>query len=1591
MSTPVAHSKALQNISVKALEYLLKFLGIVLVFIFMFIIVLRAEFVQDWSRNWLVDFLKKSYDQDLEINSFYLDPFNGFKGAFLIRDHHKDTLFYAGDVHIGLLKSLRSVLSRKLYVDDIECDSVVMKIKVYEGESGSNLNYFISKFRNSESKNKDPFQFNLNHLILKNTKASYLDSKQSLNLAFNKLDLLVDSLNYNIQYFSIRKLLLDNPVVIYDKIRSEHAEHNISQIDAFDSCKISPSVYLRFLNINNGVLNFKDSLFTSEKGLMFSNINLTSKNIFHGDQLDHIEFLNLNLKSSDDFAIKNAAIRNFNLKDDQVLIEDFLLETLLSSLRFQLNSSLAYSNLVNKLDLKNTFIQMNLLEGKFDLLDFDKLLPKYHLLQKLNLKNGSSFNLTGKLFGKLNNLKGSNIIFNYSNQFNFTGNVGSRNLFIRDKLVLNLKIDQLLTTASFLRQLFERYNIPASYDRFGRIKMNGQFDGYLNDFVAYGSFNTDLGLIRSDIKVNFSSSQNHEAIYSGGISTSNLDLGALLQRKEFGILNSEIKIIDGKGLAANNMSANLDGILNEFVYRDYHYTGISIAGLFKKSMLQGSIKIKDENADVDLTGSFARFGDTDDISLEGDIKKLNLQALNLRRDEASYSGKVKMNIKLAKNENLSGNLSVSNSNININGDKLYLKDFTFNSTKKAGKNRIELFSDYADFQFEGKFQLKNVIGDLKSLIVSKYPILDSLLDRKGRSQYPSLVGAGSLYIKDSRSLAKILNLPLEMDFSDFDFSVNSNTNDFELHSNRFDLKYKSFKFDKFSLVIGSQKNLSTVFTSDYIYINGIKRTGNFKCVGNLFDSTGRISFLLFDTLNTKILANINSNIKYNQDLFAVQVINKDLFFNNSRWMIDEANIIQKSKKGLLVNNFELSDSLHYLSIRDIDLKGLTLKSDGFDISFVNQFIRNKTISFSGLFSANIEIPDIKNIKEITGRFNFFQLHFNKDNFGPFNLSFRAYDIMKPWDIQVENVFQEHVIRGEGTINIPIVKTNYQYKPYDFSIDLDVKAFPFKFLENFISSISKTTGGADGKLKFYGVSGNLSLVGNLNAVKGSTYINYLGVPALFENQPIVFKENEILFENLEIMDKFRNPIKLDGKLTHNYFKTFAANVKLVSSKALILDTKKEDNPFYYGYGIGQIDVSFFGPFSAMDMDVKVTSLKGTKFNIPVTYDQVATESKFVKFSSRTVQVDSVIKPIVPSIIGLNMNMQLTITEDADISIIFDELAGDILKGTGRGNLSIKSLRTGQFTVNGLYEVEQGEYLFTLYNFVNKPFAIARGGTINWTGDPLNANIQLEAVYEGLSTSPYILIQEYLAADQRLIEEAKRRTEVKLKMMLTGSLLQPDIRFDIDMPDLTGQLKNFADNKIRYLRTNQDQLNQQVFGLLVLRTFLNSFDPTEIGSNLSTTTINTMSEMLSNQFSLFVTSLLSNAFDDVNFISGVDFNIGYDFDNTIPGSSKFNEGEVVFSLKHRLWNDQWIVTLGGNYKSSSSSIYGNSYFNPESIIEWNTPVPGLKLRIYYRGDESIEGLKHKIGTGISYRKEFDSFFDFKKELNSKAKTRNKNSIE
>ncbi|MBK9728575.1 MAG: translocation/assembly module TamB domain-containing protein [Saprospiraceae bacterium] len=1549
----------------------------------MLALLLKTSVVQNYAKEKLLNYVNKQFNQDIQINSFYLDPFKGFTGSILIRDHHTDTLFYTNHMEIGFARSLWSLYYKNLQLQNLEIDSSVFHIIQYENESITNLEQFINNFKSKDSISSAKFNFKFDKLIFSKSSIRFIIPNTELNINFNSLNLAVDSINTDINYFKVRKLLVDRPTVNIIISKDNNITSTKDQ-QGLDTCAMGYGLLVDFINFNNATLNYTSIDSGNTDNFYLENINFTLKSFFQSSDMSQLDFMHFNAKGSNGFSLKNALITNFRLDKNKATLEQLFIETPISKLKIELQADFSHDDNY-QIDYLNSYYNLKLEEGIFNPLDLVSLFPKFNIEKYVNLKKDVVLNLKGEISGKVNSIKAKNINLNYGNHLTFNGNVNLRNITSKGKELINLNIAQLQSQASFIRSLFPNYKIPDTYDRFGTIRMNGQFDGYLNDFVAFGTFKTDLGIVQSDIKVRLLKNEK-TATYSGIFKAIQLDLGKLINNQDFGIINLNTQILNGSGLSRDNVFANVNGQLFSFEYKKYVYKDISIIGNLNKDLFKGDISISDENIKLDLHGTAIRDKNQIALNINSRIQHINFFKLNLTSDTISYAGDLSCQFLGDFSKDFNGFIEVNNSRLEVHNQAFALKKIRLELSSINGLNAAKFVSDVADFQLGGLYNLSSLPQDVYSFLCVKYPEIQHTLNLKFNKSYHATKASGNIFIRDGEKLSQILAFPVVFKFMDVDFNIDTRSEIVELKSNRFDLEFQSFFASKFSFSILSSKDLKILVTTDFIKTSEKIVIGNFKFTTNFETNEGTSSIQIFDSTNTNILVNANLKSSLKNQEFSLNFINKDLFFNNQRWLINEKNKFIKGRDYFSISQMELTDSSHYISIHDIDQKGISLKTDGFDISFVNQFIRNKAIGFSGLFSLEVEIPDLKKFDGLNGNIEVFQLHFSKDNFGPFRLGFSVPDANKPWNLKIENIFQEHVISGSGTFNIPLGKGDYKYKAYDFGLDLSVKAFPFKFLENFISSISNTEGGGDGNLKFYSRDHKLYLTGKLISQKAKTSINYLGIPINFDKQPIRFEENEILFESLQLKDKFDNPISLNGKLIHDHFNDFEVVANLTAPKALILDTKKGENLFYYGYGFGSVDVDFTGPLSALDMNVRVTSLRGTKISIPVQSDQVVNESKFVKFNSKLNSIDTVKSPLHTSILGMNLNMQITMTDEAETAIVFDELTGDILKGSGRGNLLIKSLRNGVFTVNGTYEIEKGEYLFTLYNFVNKPFTIKRGGTITWTGDPLNANINLEAIYEGLYAPPYLLVQEYIENGDEVVKtEAKRRTNVKLIMLLTGSLLKPDIKFDIELPELTGTLKGFADSKIQSLRSNQDQLNQQVFGLLVLRTFLNnnSFDG---GINLSATTINTMSEMLANQFSLFVSSLLSNAFGDVDFISGVDFNIGYDLDNASIGdtkqSTKLNEGEVVFSLKHRLWNDQWVVTLGGNYKSKSA-IYGNSYFNPESVIEWNTPVPGLKLRIYYRGDESIEGVKHKIGTGVNYRKEFDSFYDFNKELKNQAK--------
>ena len=78
-------------------------------------------------------------------------------------------------------------------------------------------------------------------------------------------------------------------------------------------------------------------------------------------------------------------------------------------------------------------------------------------------------------------------------------------------------------------------------------------------------------------------------------------------------------------------------------------------------------------------------------------------------------------------------------------------------------------------------------------------------------------------------------------------------------------------------------------------------------------------------------------------------------------------------------------------------------------------------------------------------------------------------------------------------------------------------------------------------------------------------------------------------------------------------------------------------------------------------------------------------------------------------NLAIDMNFELNENAEVNIIFDETLGDKIRARGSGFINIGYNIKDDVYMYGDYRVNEGDYLFTLQNFVNKKFDIESGGT------------------------------------------------------------------------------------------------------------------------------------------------------------------------------------------------------------------------------------------------------------------------------------------
>ncbi|MEZ5024320.1 MAG: translocation/assembly module TamB domain-containing protein [Chitinophagales bacterium] len=285
--------------------------------------------------------------------------------------------------------------------------------------------------------------------------------------------------------------------------------------------------------------------------------------------------------------------------------------------------------------------------------------------------------------------------------------------------------------------------------------------------------------------------------------------------------------------------------------------------------------------------------------------------------------------------------------------------------------------------------------------------------------------------------------------------------------------------------------------------------------------------------------------------------------------------------------------------------------------------------------------------------------------------------------------------------------------------------------------------------------------------------------------------------------------------------------------------------------------------------------------------------------------------------------------------------------------------------------------------------------------MSSKLDLAAAYK-LKTSTYSLIENEfttLSEDEKIAAK-KPNTEVNVVLSITGELNQPQIDFDIKIPQNTGNaVSSSVTRALEKLRSNKTELNTQVFSLLLLQGF------TTINSTSSDIAYNASSQIAFSSVSSFINNQLKKL---TNKAKGLEVGVGIastsndalsgdagsDTENTFAQSTNID----VF-IKQSLLNDRLILELGTNLDlNSGNSEGGLTNVAGDFILEYKLTKEGnLRLNVFQKSDYSLlnDNNVWKTGIGLSYQKTFGKLikkgsYKGAEEVNKETPTENNDTL-
>lgn len=1292
----------------------------------------------------------------------------------------------------------------------------------------------------------------------------------------------------------------------------------------------------------------------NSNAIALQDFNLKANDVFLKNKNAGLQLKSLTFQEGSGFNLNELAL-DLDITDTELNLDNLGLA--LNNNRLKGNVHLDYVSLADLIEVPDkTKVALNFPAFQVDLREVFKFQPELRKNEYLRTLSKKYISGNVQASGYLSAITFPNMTVNWGNSTRISANGLIENVINPDNLKFNIPHFASNTTRTDLIQFVSEKDLGVSLPE--NISLNGSAKGNLKDIYAKANLTTTQGVASVDGHFKNDSKISFEA----DVDIKEYKLNELLQNDQLGTLSLNIKT-SGSGTDLNTLDAKLEAVISSFQFNNYAVKDLAINGNIKDGKGNVVSAYKDENINLDFNANVVLDSIATNANAHLKIIGANLKSLGLMDRDVRTAFTLDADFDITKDgldviSTIGDGVVVYDNKTYILGDVLATAHTRSDTTSVWINNKIVQLSLESNTNPElfSKAIQRHVSSYFSRDIILSDTIKNSIkLNAKGR-----IVEAPVLNEVFLVNVKKLDTIKLSVDFDEAARKLKA-----DIQAPH--IVYGSNELDSLSFTMDTDTD-KFVFDLGFKNIKGgpldIPKT---KITGNQQDNEMNLSFK--SVYKDSTLINIQSQITGTSEQLRFHIVPEDLILDRSKWITPKDNEILIRKDNLEFNNFKFSKGDEMVELSDklpnVPENHAAITFNNFKLSEILNYLNpSDEIAKGNLNGSLITINPFGDMGLLA------DLTVDNLNFLDVDLGTMTIDAKS----KGENSYDFNLALKEGDVDLDLTGDYIaNQKDAQIDLDLDINEFKMKALEGFsLGEIKNGKGGFSGKFNVTGSIAEPNYKGKLIFHNADFTITKLNAPFTLNNETLSINNDGLFMDGFTVRDENQNQLVLSGEVGTKNFINPTFNLKINAKDFQVLNATKDDNGFLYGKASFNADATLTGDMLVPKLDAKIIVNDATDITYILPSSSVSIEERdgvvvFVNRENRDAILTQTAEKTA-TLTGLDVRAFLTIGKEAKVKIIIDQETGDNFEVYGAGEFDFTMNPTGRMNLSGVYNVAGGHYEMNLYNLVNRRFELAPESRVSWSGDPFDAKLDIKAVYNLKASASALMAPISSGADPSVKNRYKQVLPFSVYLNIDGELTKPIIAFDLDMPeDEQGAIGGQVYGRLQQVNSQEDELNRQVFSLLVLNRFYPEPGSDGSAGGFATVARDNLNDAISDQLNNFSNNLLGG--------SGIQLDFGLNSYTDYQGETAQERTQLDIAAQKKLFNDRLIVRVG-----SEVDIQGSGSNEEEAPIIGDVSLEYLitengryRLKGFRKNqfENVVDGQTIVSGIALIFTQEFNKF--------------------